>query len=56
LFVRPFLEALRRLYSLPKLPANPYFFVATQLSAHSTHDSAGSVWAADDEEAGPEAI
>ena len=21
-------------YSLPRLPANPYFFVATQLSAH----------------------
>ena len=37
-------ETMRRLYSLPRLPANPYFFVATQLSAHSAH-SATSVWA-----------
>lgn len=37
-------ETMRRLYSLPRLPANPYFFVATQLSAHSAH-SANSVWA-----------
>ena len=37
-------ESIRRLYSLPRLPANPYFFVATQLSAHSAH-SANSVWA-----------
>ena len=27
-------EALRRLYSLPRMPTNPYFFVATALSAH----------------------
>lgn len=37
-------ETMRRLYSLPRLPANPYFFVATQLSAYSAH-SANSVWA-----------
>lgn len=37
-------ETLRRLYALPRLPANPYFFVATQLSAHSKH-SAHAVWA-----------
>ena len=30
-------EALRRLYSLPRLPANPFFFLATALSAHSSH-------------------
>ena len=43
-------EALRRLYSLPRLPANPYFFVATALSAHSSHGSKRSVWTVGDDE------
>ena len=42
-------EAMRRLYSMPELPANPYFFVATQLTAHSSHGN-DSVWEWDDEE------
>ena len=43
-------EALRRLYSLPRMPTNPYFFVATALSAHSAHGQRRSVWAVPDEE------
>ena len=46
-------EALRRLYSLPRMPTNPYFFVATALSAHSSQPATGrsrSVWAVKDEE------
>ena len=49
--LRPALgEALRRLYSLPRLPANPYFFVATALSAHSSHGTGRDVWSVTDEE------
>ena len=48
--LRPALhEALRRLYSLPRLPANPYFFVATALSAYSSHGRK-DVWSVTDEE------
>ena len=50
--LRPALhESLRRLFSLPRLPANPYFFVATALSAYSTHGhSRKDVWSVTDEE------
>ena len=43
-------EALRRLYSLPRLPANPFFFLATALSAHSSHGNNRSVWSVPDAE------